>query len=413
MGAMTTRPAWADRLRREREARGWSQARAVANLRAIYARRTGKPAPGVESLVRQWKDWESGRTMPRAWAPHIAEVFGAVTDDLFPPARSTSDPDLMLAAGMDTAELAARLQRSSISDASVTAIAVTVERLCTEYRYRETGELRAEGLTWLSRMTRLLDERLTFRQHRELLSLAGRLALLVGCVEYDSGQRVAAESTRRFALDLAREVDDHDVAGWAYEMSAWFALTSGDMHRAIAAAEHGMAVTGTRGVSAQLAAQAAKAWARLGNQRQVELSLERGRTVLNALQMPDNPDDHFVVDPAKWHFYEMDVYRNVGNDSLATLYAEEVLRAEARLDGVERNPMRNAEARITLGVVAARTGDIDAALDYGLSALEGDRRSVHSLALVAHELTREFARADLADDPRARAYADAVTDISR
>lgn len=412
-GRMTKRPAWAERLRREREARSWSQARTVANLQAAHAAATGKPAPSAESLLRQWKEWESGRVTPSVWAPHIATIFGTVADDLFPPAPEPGDSGLLLEVGMDTAELVARLQRSTISDATVTAVAVTVERLCTEYRYRATRELRAEGLTWLGRMTRLLDERLTFAQHRELLSLAGRLALLVGCVEYDAGQHVAAETTRRFALDLAGEVDDHDVGGWAHEMSAWFALTSGDLHRVVAAAERGIEVAGSRGASAQLAAQAAKAWARLGNERQVELSLERGRTVLEALPMPENPDNHFVVDPAKWHYYEMDVYRNVGNDALATLYAEEVLRAGVRPDGEERSPMRNAEARITLAVAAARAGDADAALDYGIEALGGDRRSAPSLALVAHELTREFARADLADDPRARAYADALTDISR
>ncbi|MCP2265590.1 hypothetical protein ACFQHV_00890 [Promicromonospora thailandica] len=410
---MSERPSWADRLRREREARGWSQARAVANLQAVYARTTGKAPPSAESLVRQWKEWEAGRTRPSVWAPHIAASLGTVTDDLFPPAAPAGDTALLAEAGMDTAELVARLQRSTISDATVTAVAVTVERLCTEYRYRATSELRAEGLTWLGRITRLLDQRLSFRQHRDLLSLSGRLALLVGCVEYDAGQHAAAESTRRYALDLAHEVDDHDVAGWGHEMAAWFALTSGDLHRVVAAAEHGLEVAGARGVSAQLAAQAAKAWARLGNGRQVELSLERGRAVLEALPMPANPDDHFVVDPAKWHYYEMDVYRNVGRDDLATLYADEVLRAGVRPDGAERSPMRNAEARITLAVAAARAGDADAALDYGLRALEGDRRSAPSLTLVAHELAREFDRAKMTDDPRAREYTDALADLGR
>lgn len=413
MGAMTERPGWADRMRREREARGWSQARAVANLQAVYGRATGKDPGSAESLLRQWKDWEAGRVRPRVWAPHLATVFGTVTDELFPPERPLGDAGLLAEAGMDTAELIARLQWSTISDATVTAIAVTVERLCTEYRYRNTQELRTEGTLWLRRITRLLDERLSFAQHRELLLLAGRLALLVGCVEYDAGAAVSAETTRRFAADLAGEVDDHDVGGWGHEMSAWFALTSGDLHRVVAAAERGIELAGARSVSAQLAAQAAKAWARLGNAHQVEVSLERGRSVLEALPAPDNPDNHFVVDPAKWSYYEMDVHRNVGNDSLATLYAEETLRAGIRPDGVERSPMRNAEARITLAVVAARAGDPDAALDYGLQALEGDRRSAPSLTLVAHELTREFDRADLGDDPRARAYADALTDIRR
>jgi hypothetical protein len=48
--------------------------------------------------------------------------------------------------------------------------------------------------------------------------------------------------------------------------------------------------------------------------------------------------------------------------------------------------MRNAEARVTLAVVAARQGDLDAALAYGERALSGDRRSLPSLAMVAGDL---------------------------
>ncbi|MBE1876109.1 XRE family transcriptional regulator [Myceligenerans pegani] len=410
---MTERPEWAERIRRERSTRGWSQAQTVTMLRAIYTRQNGREGGSQESLLRQWKDWESGRVRPTVWAPYIAETFGTVAGDLFPPERPAGDSELLREAGMDTAELIARLQRSTISDTTVTAIQITVDRLCSEYRYRSADELRIEGMGWLNRIGGMLDQRLSLRQHRDLLALSGRLALLVGCVEQDTGASGQAEATRRYALDLAHEVDERDVMGWAHEMSAWFALTNGDLHRVIAASEHGIEVAGARGVAAQLAAQAAKAWSRLGNSRQAELSLERGRVVLADLPSPHNPDDHFVVDPSKWHYYEMDVHRNVGNDSLAQLYAEETLRAGVRPDGVERNPMRNQEARITLAVVAARAGDADAALDYGLQALEGDRRSAPSLTLVAHELSREFERARLTDDPRARAYSDAIASIGR
>ncbi len=48
--------------------------------------------------------------------------------------------------------------------------------------------------------------------------------------------------------------------------------------------------------------------------------------------------------------------------------------------------MRNAEARVTLGVVAAREGDLDTALAYGEKALAGDRKSLPSLAMVAADL---------------------------
>ena len=54
------RPAWARRMTNEREVRSWSQAEAV---RAMRAHAPGE-LPEDTSLLRQWKRWESGQTMP-------------------------------------------------------------------------------------------------------------------------------------------------------------------------------------------------------------------------------------------------------------------------------------------------------------------------------------------------------------
>lgn len=406
---MDSRPPWAIRMTKEREARGWSQAQAVANLRAVYHHANHKEGGSQESLIRQWKEWESGRVKPRHWARYVATTFGTVADDLFP---RDVQPNLQLleSTDMDTAELVARLQRSSIDKATIHAVRVTVDRLSREYRYRAADDLRTEGQEWLRRMTRLLDERLTYSQHGEVLGLAGRLALLVGCTEYDVGLQVNAETTRQFALELGTELDDRDLMGWAHEMSAWFAITSGDYHQAIAASRHGIEVAGLRGVSVQLAAQAAKAWARLRNGREVEVALDRGRQILEDLAPTSmNPDDHFVIDPAKWHFYEMDAYRNMGQDALAQVYAEEVLRLGTSEFGEERSPMRNAEARLTLAVIAARAGDVDEAVSQGIRALAGGRQSIPSLAMVAQELTHELMKPQYAGNARASEFSDALT----
>lgn len=148
-------------------------------------------------------------------------------------------------------------------------------------------------------------------------------------------------------------------------------------------------------------ASTAKAWARLGNPQQVEVALDRGRTLLEFLPRPPNPDDHFVIDPTKWHFYAMDVYvyRNIGRDPLAQVYAEEVLRLGTTETGEERSPMRNAEARITLAVIAERSGDHGRALTEGFNASRSARKSIPSLRMVASELSREFQKTGHGTDP--------------
>ena len=80
-----------------------------------------------------------------------------------------------------------------------------------------------------------------------------------------------------------------------------------------------------------MAAREAKAWARIGDWRQTEVALDGETKATRCHAVSREPEDN-----------------------LAGNLADEVIRASTDLDGTERAPMRLAEARITLGVVAAR-----------------------------------------------------------
>ena len=124
----------------------------------------------------------------------------------------------------------------------------------------------------------------------------------------------------------------------------------------------------TSKAAVQLSGQQAKAYARMGLAEEVHEALEKGRALLDKLPYPDRPEHHFVVDPDKWDFYVMDTYRIVGSDELAKRNAEEVIQRNVNTEGVLVAPMRNAEA-LTLGVIAARQGDVEEA-----TAFEENRR---------------------------------------
>jgi hypothetical protein len=158
---------------------------------------------------------------------------------------------------------------------------------------------------------------------------SGWITLLLGCVEHDIGDRHAAETTRQAALSLGTEADHPEIQAWAHEIRAWIALTTGDYHGVVAAARAGTDAAPHHGVAVQLAAQEAKAWARIGDRRQTEVALDRGRRLLDALPYPDNLDNHFVVDPTKFDFYAMDCYRMLAEDRLAETLADEVIRSRA------------------------------------------------------------------------------------
>ncbi|MFG2731500.1 XRE family transcriptional regulator [Streptomyces canus] len=403
------RPAWARRIAAERQARDWSQRDAVRALRA----HAPTELPAEDSMIRQWKRWESGQAPNDFYQPIIAAVFGTVTHALFPvPSRRDGEKEILTASGMETLEIVSRLNRSDVDGATLDALQITTDRLCSEYPYMPSGQLLIEGRQWLRRVVDLTSKNLTLAQHREVLALSGWLALLVGCVEYDTGDRHAAESTRRAALSLATEADHPEVAGWAHEMRAWFALTTGDYRGVISAARAGAETAPNHSVAVQLAGQEAKAWARLGDRRQVEVALDKGRRLLEGMPHPENLDNHFVVDPAKFDFYSMDCYRLVGEDKLARTLAEEVLRAGTDFDGTERSPMRNSEARVTLGVAAAREGDLEQALIHGERALQGDRQSVPSLIMTSRELAAVM-RQRYSTEPAAQDYLTHLQELGR
>jgi hypothetical protein len=176
-------------------ARGWSQADAIRAMRAHSA----KELPSTSSLLRQYKRWEAGEVTPKEfYQPIIAETFGTVTHAMFPVApKRDADADVLAVTGMDTLELVSRLQRSDLDQATLDGLRIMADRLCSEYPFMPSDQLLVEGRSWLRRVVSFQGQRLTLNQHREILTLAGWIALLIACVEYDSGDRQAAETTRK------------------------------------------------------------------------------------------------------------------------------------------------------------------------------------------------------------------------
>jgi hypothetical protein len=196
---------------------------------------------------------------------------------MFPVApKRDADADVLAVTGMDTLELVSRLQRSDMDQATIDALRIMADRLCSEYPFMPSDQLLVEGRSWLRRVGSFQGQRLTLNQHREILTLAGWITLLIACVEYDSGDRQAAESTRQAALSLGTEADYAEIRAWAHEIRAWMALTTGNYHGVVSAARAGTEAAPHHSVAIQLAAQEAKAWARIGDRRSTEVALDKG-----------------------------------------------------------------------------------------------------------------------------------------
>jgi transcriptional regulator with XRE-family HTH domain len=309
-----------------------------------------------------------------------------------------------------TTELLRRIQASDMNAGAIESLHATVAELCCQYAHRDARELRSEAHGWLREIGRVLRQPIGLRQHQDALVAAGWLALLIGCTEYDLGMRGAAEATRVTAAQLGVEAGANGIVGWSFEMSAWFALTQGRYSNVLAATEAGRGAAGNDSVLVQLAGQEAKALGRMGDVRGLRVALDRGRQQLEHVVRPARTEHHFAVDPAKWEFYAMDAYRLAGDDEQATSHAMEVLRRGTMPDGTETSPMRMAESRLTLAVVAAHKGDLEQAMSIGLAALSASRKSLPSLLMVAGELDAELHQR-WPNEPRVEDFREAVRSL--
>jgi transcriptional regulator with XRE-family HTH domain len=367
---------------------------------ALNRTRTGHEA-GLACDEKRLARWETGEVLwPHAvYRRALVELTGRDAEDLgfVPPYRRSERPlvaepsvprDTLQAEAdiFDTLELTRLAEVSDIGAGTIEALHETAELLCRAYPSTPAAVLSERTKRRLQHVIRLLGGRSTLSQHRELLVVAGWLAVLLGCLHYDQGEREEAEAARQAAYQWAKQAGHAELMGWAYEMSAWFALVDSRYEQLIEFAQAGQAIAGTGSAGVQLALQEAKGWSRLGDHKQAEVALIRGAEMLNRMPVPVHPEHHFVFDHTKWMFYASTCYVWLGDDDRAEEHACEVITQHVRPDGSTNAPMRVAQSRINLGIVAARRGDLGQAVSYGHSAFAYERQSLTALASSSADL---------------------------
>jgi len=290
---------------------------------------------------------------------------------------------------LELIELMYRLECSDIGSGTLDALYAATDRLCRSYPTVPAPILRDRAAKYLGYTVRLLDERTTLRQHRELLVTAGWLAALLACVCYDAGDPGAAEAARRITFQLGEHAGHGELAGWAYEIAAWFALVEGRFSDTVALSEAGLLHAGVSNAGVQLTLQASRGYARMGDRRAGQM-LMSGREMLRRLPEPEHPEHHFAFDRDKYEFYTATIYTWLGTDDAAAAEnAHEVIARCYGPEGAIRWPTRLSTTLINLGQMAGRRGDLDEAVGLGTAALACGRRSAELLPRAA-ELGRRL-----------------------
>ena len=116
-----------------------------------------RPLPDGANLLRMWKNWEHGKHRPRPeYQRLIATTFGRSRPRSSVPRSSArrhgAEPELLVPAADDTLELVERIRHSDLDRASLDTLTITVERLCSEYSYMPSVDLRREGQAWMVKL---------------------------------------------------------------------------------------------------------------------------------------------------------------------------------------------------------------------------------------------------------------------
>jgi transcriptional regulator with XRE-family HTH domain len=374
-----------------------------------------------EERIRRWESGEVRWPSP-PYRRALKELTGLEPAQLgfIPSGQAAGQPARIEAADafrseaelVDTLDLPRMIAVSDLGQGTLDTLQEAAELLCRAYPSAPAGELRARTRQRLSYISRLLRGRLTLAQHRELLVTIGWLALLLGCLHYDLGEREQAEAARQAAYQAGLQAGHGEIIAWSYELAAWFALTEGRYDDVVNYAQAGQQHAGLTNAMIQLVLQQARGQARLSERRNVHASLDHGAKLLEQLPKPEHPENHFVFDHTKWIFYAATCYTWLGDDEPAEEHARELIAYHTLPDGSTNAPMRTAMSHIDLGIIRARHGDLDQAVHHGLTALSYDRKTEASLLSHAADLDQllsdRYHDERLADDFHQR-YRDART----
>ncbi|WP_369205619.1 helix-turn-helix transcriptional regulator [Streptomyces sp. PU-14G] len=201
-------------IRREREARAWSQARLAREV-CRAARVQGDPV-GRQEVSR----WETGKRKPREWLPFIAAALSTPVDVLRAPQEPTSVgnpvPTLadFLPEGDDPLSPLNARQGRRIGMGHVVDLQQRVHGLRLADDVLAGGDLIRPALRELRSAVRLYREGThTAEVGRQLLRQIGELAQIAGWVASDAGQYGEAERIYRLGMSAARQAGDHTLAG--------------------------------------------------------------------------------------------------------------------------------------------------------------------------------------------------------
>lgn len=282
-----------------------------------------------------------------------------------------ADLDSFTQSAVEAMEFTRRAEASELGPRTLEHLDSVVSDLAATTNHTPPGELFPKA-RWYRRQTEdLIAGRHTLREGRELYCHAGSLSIILAWLSIDLGDLAAAEAHCLDAWEHGWQAEDHEICAWAMDAKATIATYSNQPAAARDAAERGLkhAPLGSAaavGVGVKLA----RAYARLGQEDQFQEVLKDTQTRFDQL-------DHlgsglFSVNSGWLAFYTADSHILLDQPERAIPYAKETISFCQGLGPSEREPTREALARLDLARAHVDLGQPDDAAENIEQALSSE-----------------------------------------
>lgn len=305
---------------------------------------------------------------------------------------------------------------SSLGADAVEQLQQAVEHFAGVFRRTLPEALYPELLSVRLHVGGLLDGKLTLGQHRDLLVTAGWLSNLLGLVCFDLGDQLAAAAWCADVEQRAREAGHPELAAWAAQTSMLMAFYGGQAREAVAHAQKGQALAPLGTVAhAKLAAQEMRAWALLGDTREVHSARQRAEVAIAKLPAETPAQGAFSISrTAGCPPYTATSLLLLGQLDEAERLTREVIAAHygtGGRNGPGEHPAGFALAHLRLALALTGLGRLDEAIEAGSAALAAPR-PVRSVVALAGELDQTLS-CQFGDASRAREFHDQYVATAR
>jgi transcriptional regulator with XRE-family HTH domain/tetratricopeptide (TPR) repeat protein len=279
-----------------------------------------------------------------------------------------ADLDPFIQSAVEAMEFTRRAEASQLGPRTLEHLDFGVSGMAAAYDRTPSGELFPKARWYRRQVEGLIAGQHTLREGRELYRHAGWLSIILAWLSHDLGDPVTAEAYCLDAWEHGWQAEDYEICAWAMDAKNTICTYRNQPAAARDAAERGLKYA-PRGsaAAAGVSVKLARAYAKLGLVDQFQEVLKDAQARFGQLGHPSS--GLFSANSGVLASYTATAYIWFGQPDRAMPYAEETISFCRDRSLSEREPTREALARLDLALAHAELGQPDNAAEQIQHAL--------------------------------------------